>query len=374
VYGWTGDSWALETESFTGSVFRAAERRDVARLERAIPDDGLIRLRVMNLLPEIDSINSLALLRVEHDARTEVYPTGDGHILAAAPQPPVEARCDRGRDVLSLVASADDEYWLATPTADARSWGKRRWMECVFPRPSGIDSATLVLELRNTDWGAWLQQEFFSLFGSELQHWYDVWNSDAVARAGLHDAMQREAMLAVSVWDGRTWRPAGYVWEVGPVAPRTLAMRIGVSALDGDQLRIRFEAPAGIWMLGRVGLDPRERSGCEHVAISRLAAVEARGHDGTDRRAELADSDESYLVLDTGERMDAAFRLPEGPHAPGRTVSWLFECSGYYRMKLHPTQPPRHDLLAKLLGERGFFARYADGLFWDNLTAMINDK
>jgi hypothetical protein len=260
LFGWSGEEWRMESECFTGSVFRAAQRRDWARLEYTAPQDGILRLRLKNLLHEIDSIDHLALLRVEHDASTEVFPTEDGRLLPVKAQLPLRARDDRNRDILPLLDGGDEQCWLALPQAEGTEGSARRWMECEFQRPAGSDSVTLILRVKNTDWGARMHYAFFSMFGDGLQRQYDEWNTDSAARASLHGVMLREGMLAVSLWDGSAWRNAGHVWEVGIGEYRAVALRVDISDVWAEVLRLRFEAPAAIWMIGSVGLstDPPE--------------------------------------------------------------------------------------------------------------------
>lgn len=368
VLGWTGNEWAMEAESFTGSVYRAAERSDVSRLERTLPSGDELRLRVANHLQEIDSLNRVLLLRVRHDPGVSVFPTEDGRLLAVDPVPPAEALSDRGRDVRDLVGVNDDEYWQALPAALPERRGERRWMECRFPLVESVDSVTLVMQVCNTRWGALLHTEFFTLFGSALQGYYDLWNGSAPARAFFHARMEQEAMLRVSVWDRQEWKQAGYIWEVGPFAPRQLALRVAVADGDAHELRVRFDAPGGLWQIGFAGMDARSP---RTVDVTVLAPEVARHSDGSDAREALRTCDDSYLVLDTDQEVDLRFRVPPVLHS-GEAVTWLLDVTGYYRMKLHSDDPPDTLLLGRLFGEPGFFARYADGRFWETVMALDN--
>ena len=366
VFGWTGSDWRVEMECLSGSFFRSAQRRDVARLEHTRPIDGRVRLRLADLLQEVDSIDHVALLRVAHAEGTELHPTECGRLLTAAPRPPIAACDDRGNDILPLVRESDESCWVVLPPSDERSWGKRRWMECTFPRPAGCDSVTLVLRVRNTDWGAHVQYGFFALFGSALQSYYDLCNASAGERARLRTVMEREGMLQVKIMDGSQWRHGAYVWEVGVGAYRHVALRLDISDVETETLRLRFEAPAGIWLVSRVALDDRLRGA---VQVDRYRPAAARRHGGEDCLAKLLEEDGDYLSLDTGQWADVDFHVPEQAAVPGRTWSWMIETSGYYRTKIAADHAPHLAEIDRMMNEPGHFARSSDMLF----TRMLHN-
>jgi|GEM_PF-2782267 len=360
VFGWSGSDWRVEMECLSGSFFRSAQRRDVARLEHTRPVDGRVRLRLADLLQEVDSIDHLALMRVAHAEGTELYPTEEGRLLAAVPHPPLSACSDRGEDILPLVRDADESCWTVLPQPDRGSWGERRWMECTFARPADRDSVTLILRVRNTDWGAHVQYGFFALFGSQLQSYYDLCNASAKERARLRTVMEREGMLQVKVWDGTQWRHSAYVWEVGVGAYRHVALRIGIAEVNSGPLRLRLEAPAGIWLVSRVAMDDRLH---DDVAAECYRPVAAVRHDGADCLEKLLEEDGDYCALDTGQWADVDFRVPEQKSVPGQSYSWMIETSGYYRTKITADHEPNLAEIGRMMNEPGHFARSSDALF-----------
>lgn len=363
---WDGAFWQREVECVPGAFFRASQRTDVARLRHMRPDDGLLRLRVRDILEEVDSIDRLGLLCVEHVPGSVVYATEEGHVLAVRPSVPLSAADDRDRNVLPLLRAEDEEHWLALPSADPVRRGERRSVECRFPLSAEADSVTLLLRLRNTLWGSELHRRFLSLYGSELQAQYDLLNASAEARACFRALMEREGLLAVSVWDGRQWLRTGTIREVGHEAWRDVARRIDVRGITTGELRIRLDVPAAVWMVDHVAVDAAPPS---PVRVTALSLVSAERSDGRRCTSQLRDVDGAYVSLDTGEWVEAAFRVPMPP-TDGHLQDFLIECNGYYRPKLAPASVPQTALIGRILDEPGFFARYAEGLFWDGLTAL----
>lgn len=378
VYGWDGEEYRVEGECYSGAVFEAAQRRDWMRLEHTRPDDGTLRLRVYDLLEEVDYIDHLAVLRVQHEAVTEVIPTEDGRLLECRLTEPRSALDDEGRDVLPLVSGGTDRWWLSHPAGrlcKEKTRGQdvapvRPGLTVTFPKPADADSVTLVARLQNTDRGAELQYGFFQLFGSTLPAQYDRWNRDAEARTALRQVMLREGMLRVSVWSGSEWYTAGYFWEVGLAAFRSVALPLDVSGITGDELKLRFDAPAGVWMVGEIGIDP---AAPRPLIPERIPVATARRHDGSDCTEVLHAEDGNHLVLDTGEWADVQFDIPKTTVTADRGISWILESSGYYRMKLDTTAPVQAEILQRIFTEPGFFAEFA-ALKWRERvsTAMMN--
>ena len=354
----------MEMECFSGSFFSTAQRRDWGRLEYTKPIDGMLRLRMRNLLPEVDHIDHLALLRIEHDDDVEVYPTEDQRVFATAARTPLRAWNDRGRDVLPLLSRHDDRFWSAMPRSPGTREPVRRSMTCEFAVQPEADSVTLVMQVQNTAWGAHIQYAFFSLYGSAFPAFYEQCTHDRTARDEMYDVMRREGMLTVSLWNGSTWQYAGCIWETGLSTWRAVAMRLDVSSAPPGPLRLRFEGPAGIWMLGYVGIDEDRE---EDLVIQRIEALTVESIvDGANPDV-IRHEDGRRLRLDTGEEATITFAVPDTEVTPGRSITWILESSGYYRMTVPADQPPQTELIARILREPGAFAGWSDAKFWQNL-------
>lgn len=364
AFGWTGEDWRMEMECFSGSFFPTAQRTDWGRLEYTKPMDGTLRLWMRNLLPEVDHIDHLAVLRIEHDSDVEVYPTEDQRVFAAAPRPPLRAWNDKGRDILPLLNRHDDRFWSAMPRSPGEGGSLRRSMTCEFSSHPGADSVTLVVQVQNTAWGAHMQYAFFSLYGSAFPAFHEQCTRDSTARDTLYDAMRREGMLSVSLWNGRTWQDAGYIWETGLSTWRAVALRLDVSTASPGPLRLRFEGPAGIWMLGYVGIDEDRE---EELCIQRIEPQSVVSTVVATNPDVIQYEDGRHLRLDPGEEAEIIFEVPDKCTPSGRSVTWILESSGYYRMTVPDGQPPQTELITRILREPGAFAGWSDEKLWRSL-------
>ena len=67
-------------------------------------------------------------------------------------------------------------------------------------------------------------------------------------------------MLLIKVWDGTSWLDQGQMWGVGPAVSRDLAHTIDLSGSSQKTLRIKLEAPPGLWMVDRLAIHYRGKS------------------------------------------------------------------------------------------------------------------
>jgi hypothetical protein len=108
-------------------------------------------------------------------------------------------------------------------------------------------------------------------------------------------------------------------------------------------------------MVNSLAVDYSEES---PVRVTEIASESAIDHAGRDARAVLASTDGVYLESpNPGERTELVFADP--PLEPGLERTVLLKASGYYKAHLEASGEPRTDLIARVLDEPGFAARYS---------------
>lgn len=357
VYGFDGQKYALEGECFGGSIFKAAQRTDWVKLNGLRPAEGACRLKIANELPETDYIDEARLLGVAHPLGTEVVPSFSGKFHTfSAPRPPVAARDLRGTDILSLVKAKDELVWVSNPFGrnPQNKQEVRDGLVLEFPCPPGAASVKFAFNTKNTPWAATLQSHFLTLFGAELNVWYEQMNSSPAARRTFQEAFAREGMLSVELWNGSAYQNVGFVWEVGTAAFREQAVWVDLEELSLDTLRIRLASTAGLWMVDGVRADYSADSAVEVKEYPILKAVDDLGKD---RSSELIRADEDYAVLPKDEWMELSFEVPA--QKPGRSYSFLLQCAGYYTVNVPAAGRPQSNLVQTFLREPGAFGQYA---------------
>lgn len=360
VYSFDGQSYHRDAEIFGGAVFPAAQRSDWDNLDYLKPDEsGVCRLELTNELEETQYVDALQLLVADHPKGMEVYPSFEGKLYnVSAPQPPVTAVTSSGDNIRESLRKKDGDYWLSSPfnrnpnnPADLRDG-----VVLEFSRPPGSNSAVLVFNVMNTIWAAEMQRQVLNLMGSDLPEWYEKLNVSSADRQLMHDAMVREGMLLVSIWDGKNWRPAGHVWEVGSAIPKDIALETDLTGIPGDILRVRLDCPPGVWMLDRVEADFSYSTGASGVQT--IMPWKATDEKGLDITAALNNTDHQYFIMpDTKVRATVEYRMPEGP-AKGFERTFILQSSGYYTVHCKNEAKPQPALFRQLLETPGAYDRY----------------
>ncbi len=371
VYSYTGTSYELDSEPFGGAFFRAAQRTDWDNLDHLRSVGDSYRLRITNELRETQYVDAVRLLVVDHPIGTRVVPSFEGklHVLSE-PRSPETAVDFSGSSVLSEVASSDAKFWISNPfnRGGGSYVGARDELELTFANPDGAAFATLALRLQNTFWASYLQGQILALQGDRLEAWYDALNTSTEARAELAQAMIREGMLQIDVWDGNDWKSAGHIWEVGPALPKDQALELDLSAIDTPEVRIRLSSTVGLWMIDSVVLD---YASDPPLVVRELRPSSAVDQTGRDVVGLISEVDEQHVVMPAPtDKVDVTFDAVATTPESNRTM--VLKATGYYT--IHPptgTTPADIEFVDRLVREPGAYGKYTLHLLDEHTTRAL---
>jgi hypothetical protein len=332
IYADVDGTAMLEAESFSYSIAPLFEQRDVDRLVARPGADGVLTLEVRNEALETHFLNHMEVLEVRHAAGDFVLPDAGGLPTATRDaRPPARATDRSGRDVRAVLAAHDGSTY-DTPYALLASVAESDFgdfVDLVFPAPVGLDSAALLLRLRNSllttillydvmlgSQGAsaldWLGAELEQVGGAlELGQWYN-----------------RTMGLRVEVFDGGHYRAVGRLGDSGPIAWKDVAFIVPV--LTPDSVRVRLSFVADAWRIDRVGLAAYERPEIRTIPVARVNTSENTDEAGA--RAALLHSDERYLETTPGQRFWMHFETSGAADA-----TYLLASQGYYTEWVRPS-------------------------------------
>jgi len=368
VYSFDGQGYVLDSETFGGAIFRAAQRTDWDNLDHLKEVQSTYRLKITNELQETQYIDEIKLLVVDHPQGTDVVPafSGDLHVLSA-PQAPTSAVDLRGSDVLELVREKDGDFWISDPFGrhPENKAQARDGLVVEFARPRDASFVKLAVNVQNTLWASYLQGQMLELHGRELENWYDMMNRSREARRALQQVMIREGMLLIKIWDGQSWQPAGFVWEVGPSLPKDQVVRIDLTNIPGKVLRLRLESTAGFWMINSIQADFSSDPPLQTTVLSPTRAVDQAGRDLKDL---LQDNDGRHYMMPTPEDWaELTFTAP--PRLPGLERSFVLQSTGYYTIHVSAEGPPQREVIERLMAEPGAYGQYTLRLLSRHLSA-----
>lgn len=362
IYSYNGLDSRPDAEMFAGAIFQAAERPDWDNLDFLREDeDGVCRLKMANEFEETQQVDFVKLLSIDHPKGSRVLPSFSGKMVTVDDlQIARVARDYAGADMRNRIRKTDETFWLSNPygrdlhNPDALRDG----LILEFDRSVGTSAAALVLNVQNTPWASDVQRKLLELPGRELPQWYDNLNNSPRAREDLVNAMVREGMLKVHVWDDKEnmWRYVGHIWSVGSALPKDIVVELDLLGTHNNKLKIKLDCPPGIWMVNSVGVDYSYHNVPNNATeIAARKAVDQTGHDVL---PQLAKADNQYHSMPTTrDVVDMEFVVPA--RKAGMERSYMLNCGGFYTIHMPAEGEPRPERMQQLMRESGAFTRFA---------------
>jgi hypothetical protein len=361
VYSWDGTRYVFDAEPYGGAITRGLEKDDFSQLERLREQDGLYRLKMTNEVDETQFTNLTELLVVDHPAGTRVAPDirGKLHTLAT-PQVPLSARDAAGHDLLPWLRATDRLIWEPPAVPDANG-NLQSDIVMTFPKPAGATQVKLVANAATGLWGSYMIKKMVELRGRDLGAWYASMDQSQAARDALFAWEVREQLYAlkIEVEEPTGWEVRGILPGTGPFISKDRIVPLDVSHVEGNQLRIRIQPPAGFWALNFFGVDYTPD---RPVSVEKLEPATARDLQGKDVLSELVASDDRYLAMpDIGDTADLTFHVP--PRRAGTDRSVFLHSRGYYKLHVAAAGEPDTKTLQEIENVPGAAAQFAANQF-----------
>jgi len=370
VYSFNGEEYILDSESFSGSIFKALQRTDWDNLDYLKEVSGKYIIRIQNELQETQYIDEVKLLVVDHPEGTRVAPTFSGTIYSlSALQPPRSATDLYQNNVADLIERSNDKYWISNPfgrnPADVEQ--VRDGLLIEFDRPPNTDFVNLLLSVQNTEWAIYLENQFLKLQGEHLDDWYTLMNTSIEARNSFMDFVRREGTLTIESWNGEEWLNAGSVWFVGPYVAKEQVVRLDISTLPEEYLRLRISSTAGLWKINSVLASYEPDTPFQ---ITEIAPADARDQEGRDLFDLLGTIDDHYYIMQTTrDRAELIFTAPAPKESGNRSL--ILKSTGYYTVNMVPEGPGQPALITRFSQEPGSFGQYTLQLLNSHVTAYL---
>lgn len=338
VYSWDGADWRLDSGTFGGAIVPALARTDLDNLRYATATRGELRLRVANELAEVDHVDALVVVAVDHPAGTEVAPDGRGAIhLLRMPIAPRTAITYDGADARARLLTEDGWGWesrlIRRDTANPETL--RDGLDLVFPKPAGARRAHLIVDGRSTPWAGTLMQALLVARGNALPAWSDSLSAMPLFAAGTKSLLARVGFLAAAVRQSGAWAFQGYIEEAGPEVAKRQVLELDLNGVDGDSVQIRLESTPAMWNIDRVAID---YSSDESIITTEARLTRARAADGRDVAALIERADGRFYDLSHGA--SAEMRFAVAPDRPGLRRSYLLRSTGWYGIDVDPNAVP----------------------------------
>ncbi len=357
VYSFDGKKYILDSETFSGAIFKAAQRSDWDNLDHLEEIKGHYRLKVMNRFQETQYIDEIKLFAVDHPRGSDVAPSFSGKFYSILkPVSPLKAVDWGGNNVLELLKEKDKHLWISSPF-DRNPELLEQIRDSIvieFPRPTASNIAKLILDIQNTGWASYLEGHLSALPGRELEAWHDLMNRSVEAREAFKKLVIREGMLSLKLWDGEIWKDMDYLWFVGPSISKEQIVELDISNIPGDALRVKLESTAGLWMVDSVKADFSSDLPLDIAEAQLIRAKDSKGKDLSMLLENIDDQD--YVLAANEDWAELTFRAPA--RKKGYERSFILKSTGYYKVHGDTQGEPQKALMARL-NKPGAFGKYS---------------
>ena len=359
IYSYNGEEYVLDAEPYGMAITEGLKRTDWVEMSNLKGVGGKYRVLLANELDETQYTDELKLAVVDHAAGIKIAPDIAGRMHTfARPLGPTKAVDQKGRDILKFVAGNDRVFWVSSLEEKSADDGEMRdELVFEFPKPAGAKKAKLLANAWTTQWGSLSAKNFLGLYGSSLPERYADVDRFGPTYGKILTWMSNEELYTMKVWveTPSGWKARGMIYGGAPVITKDKTYVLDVGDVAGEVLRIKLRPPVNFWMVNSLAVDYGEDS---PVEVTELTAERAVDPAGRDVRNDLAATDGAYQTsANKGERTELVFAAPPLKEGLERTV--FVKASGYYRIHIDAKGEPQTDLIARVLGEPGFAARFS---------------
>ncbi|HEY6160541.1 MAG TPA: hypothetical protein VI112_04940 [Bacteroidia bacterium] len=291
-YIYTGDSIPrFEGNLFTGALYPSLERSDNIVIDAPVDLRGNLRFTMFNRREEAIYANQVRLLVVDHPRGVDVLPDQQSvfHTLSHAVAP-VYARTAAGVDVSKFMQNEDGRFYSFDDDGES---GSMNSVVLTFDNEQGATTGKLLLDLKNSEWQAYVYQQVCGLFGDQYPAWHEKQSKKSGAE--LTESSRNSGMLlSVYVETARGWKFIDQVFAVGSLRTKEVLVPVDLTGMKAGLVHIMLKTGFHFWDLDRVALD---LSPDQKISIDTVSLSSVKDSLGMEYREKLLNNDHSYLEL-----------------------------------------------------------------------------
>jgi hypothetical protein len=375
VYSFNGEDYVFDAEPLGGAICRGLSKTDYSRLDHLQPVEGKYHLLLRNEVEETQHLDEMKLVVIDHEMNTEIVPdlAGNMHTIAA-PVAPLAAIDEKGADLTKFVQAQDEIFWQThLPARPAfRPQNLRHELTFEFPKPAGVKSARLIVNLGTALWGSHMIREMLQLRGDKVDTWYEAVNRGGPELLELFQFIEREELyvLKLNVKEGDTWVQRGAIPGAGPLITEDKIVPLDLSGVSGDKLTLRLNPPMSFWTIDYLAV---EYGGHPAAEMKEITLAQAHDQQNNDVTALLQTKDDrAYVMSQVGDWAKISFDVH--PQQPGTKRTIFLKTFGYYEIHLDKQQPQKSELIRQLSATPGMIVEYAldEYLKWRSQQLHLN--
>ena len=344
VYTFDGERYRYANTLFTGSTGKNLERNDYKVLYDFSSNSQEYNMYIKNEDNESQYTNVLELIEVVHSDNTEIIPSPNGSIHSISNVIKPVAITNEGGEDLSSLSSYHDEMGYVF---DSESSENMINTYVKFEKPSDVSNTKLVLNLKNTKWGALVAKSFGNMMGDKYEGWVKK-NHKRSSEKAFSKMKEAGIPLVVSIKKDDDWVDIETIYPLGDVSYTSLAFSVDEELISGKDIEIRLQAGFKFWDLDYVGVDFSKDKGFD-VRVHKPIVTNREGQNDL---LSIYGDDELYMSHTNSG--DSTFVKFEGLTTSADKRTLILHSKGYYLSKDEFSGRPYLKELLKLNVPGGF--------------------
>jgi hypothetical protein len=353
VYTYDGSDYQFKAGVFSGAIYSSLEKTDYLPLDKLTSVNGKYKFRIINTQQEEQNINQVALMKIQHDAQTNVLLDRNGHIHSFQnPLSPVSTSLTNDESGQTFHSRDNKTYWFNQKSDSSSVFGS---VILTFEKPVGAEKAKLIVNAKNSLWAGYIFEDFTSLFGGKFQKYQSM--QDKANREKL-DRWQKEQALSLMVYieTEKGWQLVDYFPTTGNTAGRDMIMPLNLPQSKENKIRIKLESAFMFWELDYIGIDFSADKALESQVIPVSYAIKSTSSES--ELANLASIDKQYCKLLQNEFLSIEF---DGSETTQEESYFLVSTGYYHSLKQYEGKP---DIgMLKQFKKKGYFSEYSEKRF-----------
>ncbi|MFC1752353.1 NosD domain-containing protein [Thermoproteota archaeon] len=396
-YSWNGTDYVFETEGLLGQLNKHMEATTYDKLNNVGntgEENGEIKVKIAEILPEILYLNNAGLIAVDHPVGTDVYSDPKGGIHTINPENILPVMChDRfGNDCSALVENADEmpekpasslEGGLVSSRSNFDSppldYSGNAWVSDIMnidleedtqdylylTLPENIinenvDTIKLIISGSETGLMSFSEFKLFAIGAENLPVIYDAIDNTYLGKI-MKDKIGGSAKITVQFLDENDeWKDYPETFDSAILGSyETMMLPLDAEIiLQASQIskisQIRLKMTAFSYMIDFIGIDISEN---KDVIISHYSP----------EIDDLNDIDDKRIVIKEGEHIELVFEVDEpGDQTTGKQRTYFLETTGYYHpleslvQEKETQETSTIDIAKTLISNKVYAGMYAD--------------
>jgi hypothetical protein len=353
VYTYDGNDYQFRGGVFSGAIYSSLEKTDFLPLPKLVNADGKYKFKIINAQEEEQNINQVALMKIPHDAQTNVLLDKAGHIHTFQnPAQPVSTSLTNDRTGQTFKERDGKSYWFTEKPDSSSGFGA---VILDFEKPASTKEAKLIVHAKNSLWAGYIFEDFTSLFGGKFQKYQSMQDKEKKEKL---DRWQKDQALSLMAYieTEKGWQLIDYFPTTGNTAGRDMIMPVSIPASGKNNIRIKLESAFMFWELDYVGIDYSPDKTLEYQLIPASYAV--KSSDSVTELTGLASIDNRYCKLLQNEFLSIEFEAGE----PKQEESYFLVSTGYYHSLRKYEGKPNVGMLRQFR-KKGYFSEYSEKRF-----------